>query len=124
MLVHCIAGMNRSGVLAIAFVAQSMRWPLLRALKHCLERRGCLLWNESFQRQLVLFAQRKDSLSSTATTAEEEVQLEFQEEEEEEKARKRHGSERGASGGRVSSFPGFARYLRGRGRRYGNSTQW
>ena len=62
VLIHCVAGMNRSGVLAVAFVMTMMRWPLLKALRHCLETRGCLLWNESFQEQLVLFAQREGLL--------------------------------------------------------------
>ena len=62
VLVHCIAGVNRSGVLAAAYVMQSRRWPLLRALRHCLEARGPILWNETFRKQLFEFAKREGLL--------------------------------------------------------------
>ena len=62
VLVHCVAGMNHSGVLAVAYVIGANRWPLLKALRHCLEARGCMLWNDSFQKQLALFAQREGLL--------------------------------------------------------------
>jgi len=62
VLVHCQAGVNRSGVLAVAYVMDSQRWPLMRALRHCLEARGPLLWNLTFQRQLLRFARSRGLL--------------------------------------------------------------
>ena len=60
--VHCVAGVNRSGALAVAYVAQSRRWPLLRALRHCCRARGPLVWNATFQRQLVRFCKKEGLL--------------------------------------------------------------
>jgi len=62
VLVHCSAGVNRSGLLAVALYMKITRMPLLEALKHCCEARGPLLWNESFRKQLVLFARDEDIL--------------------------------------------------------------
>ena len=62
MAVHCVAGVNRSGALAVAYVAQSRRWPLLRALRHCCRARGPLVWNATFQRQLVRFCKKEGLL--------------------------------------------------------------
>ena len=55
-VVHCAGGMNRSGVLAVAYVCHTRRWNLLRAVEHCSDARGPLVWNAGFQRELVRFA--------------------------------------------------------------------
>jgi len=60
--VHCAAGMNRSGLLAIAYVMDSLQWPLIRAVAHCAGARGPILWNKSFQRELVMFAREHNLL--------------------------------------------------------------
>lgn len=58
-LLHCAAGMNRSGCLAVAYLMERQGWSLERAFRHCAERRGMLLQNEGFQTQLVEFAKTK-----------------------------------------------------------------
>ena len=55
-VVHCAGGMNRSGVLAVAYVCHTRRWTLLRAVEHCSDARGPMVWNAGFQRELVRFA--------------------------------------------------------------------
>ena len=55
-VVHCAGGMNRSGVLAVAYVCHTRRWNLLRAVEHCSDARGPMVWNAGFQRELVRFA--------------------------------------------------------------------
>ena len=55
-VVHCAGGMNRSGVLAVAYVCHTRRWNLLRAVEHCSDARGPIVWNAGFQRELVRFA--------------------------------------------------------------------
>ena len=61
-LVHCAGGMNRSGVLAVAYAMESRRWPLLDAVAHCAGARGPILWNAGFQQELVDFARENDLL--------------------------------------------------------------
>lgn len=59
VLVHCSAGINRSGLLGLAYVLAHTRRPLLSVLEAALRSRGPLLWNRGFQRQLVEFAHRE-----------------------------------------------------------------
>ena len=56
--------MNRSGVLAIAYVMLSRSWPLLRAVTHCAAIRGPIAWNSGFQHELVQFAREHELLES------------------------------------------------------------
>ena len=59
-LVHCVAGINRSGVLVAATHLLEQRSAVLHAVAHCRRQRGsCFLWNESFQEQLVALARRE-----------------------------------------------------------------
>jgi hypothetical protein len=55
-LIHCYAGINRSGCLAVAELMCSERLPLLESVHRVKEARGVLLSNEGFQAQLVTFA--------------------------------------------------------------------
>eukprot|EP00928_Gymnodinium_smaydae_P088470 TRINITY_DN72554_c0_g1_i1.p1 TRINITY_DN72554_c0_g1~~TRINITY_DN72554_c0_g1_i1.p1 ORF type:complete len:244 (+),score=40.31 TRINITY_DN72554_c0_g1_i1:130-861(+) len=56
-LVHCVAGINRSGLIAVAEYMLHEHQPVLKALAHCRRLRGdALLGNRSFQRQLVELA--------------------------------------------------------------------
>ncbi len=61
-MVHCQAGINRSGCLAVAYVMVHLRLPLLEALRHCLRRAYPLVLNANFQSQLVKLARREGLL--------------------------------------------------------------
>jgi protein-tyrosine phosphatase len=65
ILVHCTAGINRSGVLVAALLMESENMVVLEAVKHIRSRRGnCFLWNESFQEQLVAYARKLNLLGA------------------------------------------------------------
>ena len=55
-LVHCQAGMNRSAGLCAAYLIHSERMNLMEAIKLMVERRGLVLTNPSFVKQLVRLA--------------------------------------------------------------------
>jgi len=61
-LVHCVAGINRSGVVVAAEKMLSERLPVLEVVRHCRRQRGNIfLCNESFAESLVALA-RKEGL--------------------------------------------------------------
>lgn len=56
-LVHCVAGLNRSGLVVAAQLMLTQRLTVLEAVQHCRRQRGALmLCNRSFQKQLIEFA--------------------------------------------------------------------
>ena len=55
-LVHCNAGINRSGCVAVAALMLYGSLTLADAVRRCHKQRGVLLTNEGFQRQLVFWA--------------------------------------------------------------------
>jgi len=62
-LVHCAAGISRSGVLVAAEAMLSERMTVLETVAHCRKQRGnACLWNHSFQWQLVALARREGLL--------------------------------------------------------------
>ena len=61
-LVHCVAGINRSGLMAVALLMVSERLEVLDAVARAKRARGRILWNESFQLQLVALAEREGLL--------------------------------------------------------------
>ena len=61
-LVHCVAGINRSGVLAASELMIHQRLPVLEAVKRMKATRGMVLQNESFQAQLVALARAEGLL--------------------------------------------------------------
>eukprot|EP00931_Biecheleriopsis_adriatica_P048688 TRINITY_DN28142_c0_g1_i1.p1 TRINITY_DN28142_c0_g1~~TRINITY_DN28142_c0_g1_i1.p1 ORF type:complete len:219 (+),score=34.64 TRINITY_DN28142_c0_g1_i1:21-677(+) len=63
-LVHCVAGLNRSGVIAAAEVLLHEELPVLAAVKKCRQARGsaAYLSNKSFQVELVAFAAERGLL--------------------------------------------------------------
>ena len=64
-LVHCVAGINRSGVLCAAELMLRARVPVLEAVALCRRARGsAFLWNESFQEQLVALAREEGLLGA------------------------------------------------------------
>ena len=63
-LIHCQAGINRSGCLAVAALMSTQQVPLLEAVHRVKEKRGVLLTNTGFQAQLVAFARRNGLLGA------------------------------------------------------------
>lgn len=70
-VVHCVAGINRSGVIVAAIhlleeaeaAEGSVSGTVLLTVAHCrLQRSNCFLWNHSFQLQLALFAKKHNLL--------------------------------------------------------------
>eukprot|EP00429_Kryptoperidinium_foliaceum_P018381 CAMPEP_0176049970 /NCGR_PEP_ID=MMETSP0120_2-20121206/24834_1 /TAXON_ID=160619 /ORGANISM="Kryptoperidinium foliaceum, Strain CCMP 1326" /LENGTH=215 /DNA_ID=CAMNT_0017383401 /DNA_START=1 /DNA_END=648 /DNA_ORIENTATION=+ len=56
LLVHCFAGVNRSGTLCLAYHLVRSGMPLLQSAKHCKAARGRICTNVGFQLQLFRFA--------------------------------------------------------------------
>jgi len=65
-LVHCQAGINRSGVLVAAYKMVSERMEVLDVVLHCRRQRGNLFLstNQGFQEQLVALARREGLLGT------------------------------------------------------------
>ena len=62
VLLHCIIGVNRSGTLATAYVMVHKHMDVISAAKFVKAARGCLMTNESFQKQIVAFARKRNLL--------------------------------------------------------------
>jgi protein-tyrosine phosphatase len=62
VVIHCVAGINRSGLVASAAYMIFGRVTVLEAVEACLEKRKTLLWNQSFQRQLCVLAAAENLL--------------------------------------------------------------
>ncbi len=56
VVVHCVAGINRSGIISCAAYMIMEKKSVVDAVQHCIEKRGIVLTNKSFQRQLCIFA--------------------------------------------------------------------
>ena len=56
VLVHCVAGINRSGVITLAYMMDEGDVFLLEAIEAGVKHRGVILTNQYFQAQLVRFA--------------------------------------------------------------------
>jgi hypothetical protein len=63
-LVHCAIGSNRSGAICAAYLMQVERMNLLSAVQLLKERRGRVLSNNGFRRQLISFAREHGVLGS------------------------------------------------------------
>lgn len=63
IIVHCVAGQNRSGVVVGAALLELEMWPLLKVIRHLKERRGHVLTNRSFRQELCELAASLDLLS-------------------------------------------------------------
>jgi protein tyrosine phosphatase len=53
VLVHCMAGINRSGFIVAVELMLNARIEVLEALRRCFRARGLILLNESFRKQLL-----------------------------------------------------------------------
>lgn len=61
-LIHCIAGINRSGSLAVAYVMSYMNIGPISAVQLVFDARGILLTNDTFIQRLVKLASEKNML--------------------------------------------------------------
>lgn len=55
-IMHCVAGMNRSATLAVAYYMYKTKLSMFDALQHMVTLRPIILNNESFLKQLVIWA--------------------------------------------------------------------
>lgn len=62
VLVHCVAGINRSGAITLAYMIDVGNMSLLDAMGHAVKRKGLILTNQNFQGQLVSFARKLGKL--------------------------------------------------------------
>ncbi len=62
VLVHCVAGINRSGLIVCAASMIFEKRTLLQVVEDCVKKRGIILWNKSFQRQLCVLAAKEGLL--------------------------------------------------------------
>lgn len=62
VVIHCVSGINRSGVTACAAMMIFEQVSVVQAVQHCLEKRKNLLWNKTFRRQLCSLAAKNDLL--------------------------------------------------------------
>ena len=62
VVVHCLAGMNRSALIAAAAIMVLERKRLLEVVQIIKAKRGTVLVNQSFQKQLCLLAQQEGLL--------------------------------------------------------------
>merc|ERR1712228_97363 len=62
IFVHCMMGMNRSITLIIAYLMYSQNMRLKKAINYVGIRRGWILENEWFRKQLIVYANKIDRL--------------------------------------------------------------
>lgn len=60
LLIHCMAGMNRSGAMAVALLATLNEMSLIRAVEQVHRIRGPILTNYSFRQFLINWARQQD----------------------------------------------------------------
>ncbi len=72
-LVHCALGINRSGATVIAYLMIHSKYPLLKAIKVVKDKRGVVLSNHGFQRQLIRFARQQGLLDDLPQRARREI---------------------------------------------------
>ena len=71
VVVHCMAGMNRSALIVTAYHMISTQTPVLEAVRHVRKQRGNVaLMNEGFQEQLVAMARDHKLLGAAPGTPE------------------------------------------------------
>lgn len=56
ILVHCVMGRNRSGVICAAYLMEDQQMDLIETVRIVKQKRGIVLTNSGFQRQLISFA--------------------------------------------------------------------
>jgi protein-tyrosine phosphatase len=64
ILVHCQAGMSRSGSIVIAFLMKHKKISYERALSHAVSIRNCIMPNISFEKQIKKYFEKKTDNSN------------------------------------------------------------
>ena len=64
VLVHCVSGINRSGLIVCAAFMIFEQVDVVKAVDHCLRQRQALLWNKSFRKQLCILAAKHELLGN------------------------------------------------------------
>ncbi|KAK2164388.1 hypothetical protein LSH36_64g00017 [Paralvinella palmiformis] len=62
IFVHCVMGVNRSGFIVAAYLIGALKIPLMTTVRLLKDKRGTVLYNAGFQKQLVYYARRKGLL--------------------------------------------------------------
>ena len=62
VMIHCYAGVNRAATICIGYLVQSLRYPLLKAVRHVHALRPIILHNKTFREQLILLAHEEGLL--------------------------------------------------------------
>mmetsp|Transcript_6260 Transcript_6260/g.9093 ORF Transcript_6260/g.9093 Transcript_6260/m.9093 type:complete len:215 (+) Transcript_6260:309-953(+) len=62
VVVHCVAGINRSALVVCAACMILEQIPVIDAVRYCIDKRGTILTNESFQKQLCILAKQNGLL--------------------------------------------------------------
>ena len=65
VFVHCARGINRSGAICIAYMTVDQQQDMMEVVQYVKRRRGVILSNGSFRRQLIDFARKYGLLSSS-----------------------------------------------------------
>ena len=62
VVVHCVSGINRSGVIVCAALMIFEQMEVLKVVMHCIQQRKVILWNKSFRKQLCILAAKYELL--------------------------------------------------------------
>lgn len=62
VLIHCLMGINRSGVLAVAYIMKQKHIGPITAAVMAKKQRGLILTNDGFQSQLIHYANQSGLL--------------------------------------------------------------
>lgn len=68
-LIHCVQGINRSGVLATAYIMKKNKIGPFAAVKRVQRKRGKILTNNSFVSQLLIYAKENGNLEKDGLSA-------------------------------------------------------
>lgn len=77
VLVHCAMGVNRSGAICTAYMICTLQLTLIEVLQLIRQKRGQILCNTGFQRQLIRFARNRQLLGD-ADEVEKERHMELE----------------------------------------------
>lgn len=62
-LVHCAMGVNRSGVICVAYMMTDLKLDLVETVRRIKDKRGMIICNRGFRKQLIHFARKHELLN-------------------------------------------------------------